>query len=253
MKDWALFAKALHVHRGKTPILWDLSLQIPRGKIVGILGPNGAGKSTLLQAALGLTPIFSGVIELGDPLSSGKVAYVPQRDQLDWDFPMTAEEMVLMGRYGKLRWMQKARQADWDACAKALDLVQMTPFAKRQIGQLSKGQQQRLFFARAWVQYPEIYIFDEILAGVDMATEKVILSLLEEEKKRGKTIFLVHHDLSTVQAYFDWVVLLHQRLVASGPTEETFTVENIEHTFGKGHSLFTEAAQMAAKNRSGIS
>ena len=252
---YAIDAESLHVNYGKTAVLWDVSFKIPRGCIVGMLGPNGAGKSTLLKAMLGLIKPLSGKIDLLGSLASDarrKIAYVPQRESIDWDFPITAEEVVLMGRYGRLGLFGRVRKADREAAANALDLVGMLPFAKRQIGQLSGGQQQRLFIARALVQDADLFLLDEPFAGVDMATEKVIMDLLKAQKKNGKTILVIHHDLSTVEEYFEWALLLNTRLIACGPVSETFHRENLNRTFGKGQMLFDEAANSLVKSKSGL-
>jgi manganese/zinc/iron transport system ATP- binding protein len=253
---YSLEIEDLNVNYGKTPVLWDVSLRIPKGVLVGILGPNGAGKSTLLKSTLRLVTPISGKIDvLGESSASKirqKIAYVPQRGSVDWDFPITAFEVVLMGRYGQLGLFRRPRKADREAALQALERVGMSTFADRQIGQLSGGQQQRLFMARALVQNAEVYFLDEPFAGVDLTTEKSMISLLKAEAKKGKTIFVVHHDLPTVEEYFDWAVLLNTRLVASGPVGQVFTKENISYTFGKHQTLFDEAARLTAKSVSGI-
>lgn len=241
--EFSLEIEDLNVNYGKVPILWDISTRVPKGLLLGVLGPNGAGKSTLLKAALGLIKPLSGNIDL-----FGTVAYVPQRESVDWDFPITAFEVALMGRYGKLGFLGRVRKADREAALHALDLVGMTPFADRQIGQLSGGQQQKLFLARAFVQNPDVYLLDEPFAGVDLTTEKAIMALLKKEKEKGKSIFVVHHDLPTVKEYFDWVLFLNKRLVACGPVDTAFTKENLDRTFGKGSALFSEVAALSAKS-----
>ncbi len=243
--DYAIEAEELNVNYGKVSILWELSFQIPKGLLVGILGPNGAGKSTLLKAALGLVPPLSGRISL-----FGKVAYVPQRESVDWDFPITAEEVVLMGRYDRLGLFGRPHKADREAAVLALEQVGMSAYADQQIGQLSGGQQQRLFIARALVQNAEIILLDEPFAGVDLATEKAIMALLRKQKE--KTILIVHHDLPSVEEYFDWILLLNTRLLGCGPVKEVFTRENLARAFGKSHLLFDEAANLSAKSISGI-
>ncbi len=240
-------AEELYINYGKTSILWDLSFQIPRGLLVGIIGPNGAGKSTLLKAALGLLKPLSGKISV-----SGSVAYVPQRGSVDWDFPITAEEVVLMGRYGRLGLFGRPRKADREAAAAALEQVGMSAYAHRQIGQLSGGQQQRLFIARALVQEVDLFLLDEPFVGVDLATEKAIMALLRKQVERGKTVLIVHHDLPSVEEYLDWILLLKTRLLGCGPVKEVFTRENIARAFGKGQLLFEEAADLSAKSQSGI-
>lgn len=253
--EWALEAEALNINYGKTPILWDINLQIPQGCLIGIVGPNGAGKSTLLKAALGLVKPLSGKISLlGRPASQvrRRIAYVPQRESVDWDFPVTAFEVVLMGRYGRLGILGRLRKADRDAAFAALERVGMSAYADRQIGQLSGGQQQRLFIARALVQDADVLLLDEPFAGVDLATEKAIVDLLRLQKQRGKTVFSIHHDLPTVEEYFDWAVLLNTRLIGCGPVKEVFHRENLKKTFSKGQQLFDEAAALSAKSVSGI-
>jgi len=256
MNQYAVETESLHVNYGKTAVLWDISFKIPRGCIVGILGQNGAGKSTLFKAILGLIKPLSGKIDLlgGCRVSDvrQKIAYVPQRESIDWDFPITAEEVVLMGRYGRLGLFGRVRKADREAAANALDLVGMRLFAKRQISQLSGGQQQRLFIARALVQDADLFLLDEPFAGVDMATEKAIMELLKVQKQQGKTILVIHHDLSTVEEYFEWSILLNTRLIACGPLTEVFHRENLIRTFGKGQMLFDEAADSLAKSQSGF-
>lgn len=253
--EYAVEAEELNINYGKRSILWDISFQIPKGLLVGIIGPNGAGKSTLLKAALGLIPPFSGKVSLfGSPASHvhKRVAYVPQRESVDWDFPITAEEVVLMGRYGRLGLFGRPRRADREAAAAALEQVGMGAYAHRQIGQLSGGQQQRLFIARALVQDADLFLLDEPFAGVDLATEKAIIALLKKQKAQGKTILIVHHDLPSVEEYFDWTLLLNARLLACGPVKETFTEVNLARAFGKGQALFDEAANLSAKSLSGL-
>jgi len=245
--NYALEAEELNINYGKTPILWDLTFQIPEGRLVGIIGPNGAGKSTLLKAALGLIKPLSGKISI-----KKQVAYVPQRESVDWDFPITAEEVVLMGRYGRLGLFGRLRLADREAAKVALEQVGMSAYADRQISQLSGGQQQRLFIARALVQNADIFLLDEPFVGVDLATEKAIMALLRRQKEAGKTILIVHHDLPSVEEYFDWALLLNTRLLACGPIKEVFTRDNLAKAFGKSQLLFDEAAELSAKSISGI-
>jgi manganese/zinc/iron transport system ATP- binding protein len=227
--------------------LWDISFQIPKGLLVGLLGPNGAGKSTLLKAALKLIKPLSGKITF-----SGSVAYVPQRETVDWDFPITAEEVVLMGRYGKLGLFGTLRKADREAAAAALDQVGLGAYKHRQISEFSGGQQQRLFIARALVQNADLFLLDEPFAGVDLATERAIMDLLKRQKELGKTIVIVHHDLPTVEEYFDWSILLNNRLLGCGPVKEVFTKQNLAKAFGKNQALFDEAANLSAQRISGI-
>lgn len=247
-------AKELYVHYEKNPVLWDISFSIPKGVLVGIIGPNGAGKSSLLKAALGLVKPLSGKIEFfKEPIAQSrkKIAYVPQRQSVDWDFPITAMQVVLMGRYGKLGLLGRPRKADREAAQKALELVGMAHFADRQISQLSGGQQQRLFLARSLLQNPDIFLLDEPFAGVDLTTEKEIMQLLKQQKEEGKTVFIVHHDLPTVENYFDWVILLNTRLVACGPLKEVFHAEHLAKAFGKTETVFDEAASLSIQKMRG--
>lgn len=238
----------LTVNYDKTPVLWDISLQIPEGKIVGIIGPNGAGKSTFIKAALGLVDITSGKIEFFSkplPAVRRRVAYVPQRESVDWDFPITVRDLVMMGRYGTLGICRWPRKADVMAVDHYLDLVGLTPYAHRQISQLSGGQQQRAFIARALVQEADIYFLDEPFSGIDMATETKIMQILRELKNNKKTVFVVHHDLNTVENYFDWLIMLNMRLIAYGPTQIVFNPESLNMTYGKSYALFNEAIKLS--------
>ncbi len=250
----ALSVESLHVSYGQTAVLWDVCFQIPQGVIAGIMGPNGAGKSTLFKTALGLIRPLSGVVNvLGRPLRQmkKKIAYVPQRESIDWDFPITAEEVVLMGRYGRAGLFGRIRDADREAAFLALECVGMADFAKRQISEFSGGQQQRLFIARALVQEADLLFLDEPFSGVDMATEKMIMGLLRSQKQKGKTILIIHHDLSTVEEYFDWGLLINTRLVDCGPIKNIFHRENLTRTFSKNQSLFDEAAFSLMKHKTG--
>lgn len=250
MTTAALKVDQLTVNYDKTPVLWEISFEVPAGVLVGVIGPNGAGKSTLLKAVLGIVKPLSGQVEfLGGPLKKvrQRVAYVPQRSSVDWDFPITALDVVLMGRYGRLGVMQWPKAADKEAAKRALDMVGMLPFAQRQISELSGGQQQRLFIARALLQEADIYLMDEPFAGVDMATEKAIIALLDKLKSEGKTVFVVHHDLGSVDRYFDWVVMLNTCLIACGPVSEVFHQEAVMRTYGRSGALLEEAAKLSQK------
>lgn len=238
----------LTVNYGNTPVLWDISLKIPQGKIIGIIGPNGAGKSTFIKAAMGLIPPISGKIEFfGQPISACRrlVAYVPQRESVDWDFPVIVKDLVMMGRYGSLGLFHWPRRADYDAVDHYLDLVGMGGYAERQISQLSGGQQQRAFIARALVQEADIYFMDEPFAGVDMATESAIMTILRRLKEMGKTVFVVHHDLNTVESYFDWVMMLNMRLIACDSVVEAFNPDTLNMAYGKSYALFDEALKLS--------
>ncbi len=254
-EPWALNVEQLSVNYDKTLVLWDVHCRIPQGKLVGIIGPNGAGKSTFLKALLSMVRPLSGKIEFfGSPYKSVKqrVAYVPQRSSVDWDFPVTAFEVVLMGRYRHLGFFKRPSIADKQAARKALEMVGMQGFADRQISQLSGGQQQRLFIARALLQDADLYLMDEPFAGVDMATEKEIIGLLDRLKAQGKTLLVVHHDLSTVDSYFDWVLMLNTCLIACGPVSEMFNTETILRAYGKGSALLEEAALLTQNKTEGL-
>jgi manganese/zinc/iron transport system ATP- binding protein len=250
-----LEVEQLTVNYEKTSVLWDINFAIPEKKIVGILGPNGAGKSTLLKALLGLIEPLSGHITFfGKPINKvrRKVGYVPQRSSVDWDFPITAFDLVMMGRYGKMGFLKWASKADREATHKALEMVEMLPYAHRQIGQLSGGQQQRLFIARALVQDADIYLLDEPFASIDMATEKTLVRLFESLREQGKTIMIVHHDLASAENYFDWLILLNTCLIASGATSDVFNQQNIWRTYGRSGILLDEAAIKAKNKTSGL-
>lgn len=230
-----LTIRGMSVAYRKQPVLTDISLEIPEGKLIGLVGPNGAGKSTLIKAALGLIPRLSGSVEIyGRPYGEQRrlVGYVPQRESVDWDFPTNALDVVMMGRYGHLGWFRRPGAKEKRIAMECLDKVGMAAFADRQISQLSGGQQQRVFLARALAQDAQLYFMDEPFVGVDAATEKAIVTLLNDLKQLGKTVLVVHHDLSTVKEYFDWVMLLNVRLMAIGPTEEVFTKELLQKTYG---------------------
>lgn len=216
------------------PVLWDIDLKIPKGILMAIVGPNGAGKSTLIKATLGLIkPITGTVLINGENYESQrkKIGYVPQRGSVDWDFPTTVMDVVLMGRYGHVGWIRRLGKKDKDIAKEALVKVGMTDYSNRQISQLSGGQQQRVFLARALAQDADIYFMDEPFQGVDAKTEKAIIEVLQELSERGKTIIAVHHDLQTVPDYFDWVALLNAQLIASGPVKDVFTEENLKKTY----------------------
>lgn len=252
---FALEVHQLSVSYDKNPVLWDISLQIPAGKLVGIIGPNGAGKSTLLKAALGLIKPISGKIDFfGLPLKQmrQRVAYIPQRETVDWDFPITVEDLVLMGRYGRLGLFRWPRKADIAAANHYMEMVGISQFAKRQISQLSGGQQQRAFLARALLQEADIYFMDEPFTGIDLATESVIVSMLKKLIQQGKTVFVVHHDLNSVESYFDWAILINMRLVAYGPISEVFTSDTLNATYGKSYALFGEALKLSQSKIVGL-
>ena len=251
----ALEVHDLTVAYHKKPVLWGIDFEIPAGRLVGIVGPNGAGKSTLIKAAMGLLPLSSGWVEIfGKPLKQNreKVGYVPQRGEIDWDFPVNVMDVVLMGRYGKLGLLKRPGKADREVARTCLEKVKMLPYANRQISNLSGGQQQRVFLARALAQESDLYFMDEPFAGVDVATEEAIITLLRELRDRGKTLFVVHHDLASVPDYFDHLVLLNQRLVACGETSEVFTGELLNRTYGGQLTVMAEVAEALRQNAGSV-
>jgi manganese/zinc/iron transport system ATP- binding protein len=230
-----LRVRDLTVAYHRKPVIQSVNLTLPEGKLVGIVGPNGAGKSTLLKAIMGLVPAAAGEVTIyGQPYKERRkwVGYVPQRGSVDWDFPTDALDVVLMGRYGHLGWLRRPGARDREIALQCLAQVGMLDFANRQISQLSGGQQQRVFLARALAQDAQVYFMDEPFAGVDAATEKAIVALLDALKAQGKTVVVVHHDLQTVREYFDWLVLLNMRVIAAGPTDEVFTTASLQKTYG---------------------
>ena len=234
-KDSPLSIHDMTVAYHRKPVLWDIDLDIPEGQLVGIIGPNGAGKSTLIKAVLDLVPRASGsVMMYGKPYKKQRhlVAYVPQRESVDWDFPVSALDVVTMGLYGKLGWFKPVGKKEKELARDALGRVGMADYADRQISQLSGGQQQRVFLARALVQDATIYFMDEPFAGVDAATEKAIVTLLSTLRSQGKTVLVVHHDLQTISEYFDFLLMLNMRVVAAGPTADVFTEDNLRKTYG---------------------
>jgi manganese/zinc/iron transport system ATP- binding protein len=237
----------------RKPVLWDVDLDLPEGKLIGVIGPNGAGKSTLLKASLDLAPMASGSVRVfGKPYAEQRhlVSYVPQRESVDWDFPVSALDVVAMGRYGRIGLFRRVGRADKNAAMECLDQVGMSAFAHRQISQLSGGQQQRVFLARALAQEAQLYLMDEPFSGVDAATEKAIVEILRTLRAAGRTCLVVHHDLPTVPEYFDHVILLNMRIVAAGPTDEVFTRENLHKTYG-GRLTFFERAGAALASSAG--
>lgn len=213
------------------PVLWDVDLNIPANTKTAVIGPNGAGKSTMIKGILGLEPILSGEILIaGKPVKKilHNIAYIPQTSSVNWNFPTTVEDVVLMGRYVHLGWVKRPSKKDKEIALNALDEIGMVDYRHRQISQLSGGQRQRVFIARAIAQQAEIYFMDEPLAGVDKRTEAVIIDFINRSQAEGKTSIVVHHDLNTLQMYFDYLVILNKKLIASGQMETTFTKENLE-------------------------
>lgn len=230
-----IVVEGLSVNYGNKRVLTNVYLNIEPGHIYGLIGPNGAGKSTLFKSILGLIEYNTGRVTILnkhiDDVRS-KIAYVPQRDEIDWSFPADVMDIVLMGRYPHKSLFQQLSQQDKKIANEALESLGITHLKNRQIGQLSGGQQQRVFLARALAQEAEIILLDEPFVGVDLTTEEKIIGILKEQAEAGKTLLVVHHDLSTVERYFSQVILLNQRLINYGPTKEIFTQEMIGLTYG---------------------
>lgn len=238
----------------RKPVLWNIDYDAPRGRLIAIVGPNGAGKSTLIKACLGLIPRASGQVEFwGQPHARmrSRIGYMPQRETIDWDFPVSGLDVVCMGRYRKIGWCRPVTRKHKTIAMEYLDRVGMADHAKRQIGQLSGGQQQRVFLARALAQEADLYFMDEPFAGVDAATEEAIVDVLRELRNDSRTIIAVHHDLSTVSTYFDDAILLNMRIVAAGSVGEVMTRENLHKTYGGRLTLLSEAAVNLARIDSG--
>ena len=250
MNPPALELHDLTVSYAKKPVLYGVDVQVPQGALVGIIGPNGAGKSTMIRAIMGLTPLSGGWVQIfGESFekSRHRVGYVPQREQVDWDFPVNVMDVVLMGRYGRRGWLRRVTKEDKKIAEESLDKVGMLPFRNRQIANLSGGQQQRVFLARALAQQSDLYLMDEPFAGVDATTERAIVTLLQDLQSQGKTILVVHHDLTTAKEYFDHLLLLNMRLVAFGKTEDVFTVEQLQKTYGGRLTILSDVAAKVAK------
>ena len=243
----AIEVSNLTVSYGPVPALLDISVQIPAGKLIGIIGPNGSGKSTLIKSMLGFVKPDVGSVEVfGQDVASvkGRIAYVPQRGSVDWDFPVTVREVAAMGRYGKRRWWQDLTKEDYHLAGEALEKVRMSEFANRQIGQLSGGQQQRVFMARALAQNADILLLDEPFAGVDAATESAILEVLQDTKASGKTVVVVHHDLATAAEYFDLLLLLKQRLFGFGAPAQVLDPTLLADVYEGNMKVFAELTQL---------
>jgi manganese/zinc/iron transport system ATP- binding protein len=232
---YALEVQNLCVNYGRKTVLQDVTLAIPKGALACILGPNGAGKSTLLKAVMGLIPSsYEKISFLKEPFASArqKIAYVPQRSSVDWDFPVSVLDVVSMGCFRKKGLFGRLTKQDREFIHWCCEQVGLDGVMNRQIKELSGGQQQKVFIARALASKPEIYLMDEPFAGVDMATEKAIIDLLKKLQTEGKTIILVHHDLHCVREYFDFAVFLHTRLIDSGNLSQVFHRENVSRTYG---------------------
>lgn len=230
--EYAVEVNRLTVAYDSKPVLSNVDLELPRGMLTAVMGPNGAGKTTLIKAMLGLIPTVNGKISFSE--INGKkpcIGYVPQSESADWDFPVSVLDVVTMGCYGRLGWIKRPKREDREFAMECLKKTGMEEYANRQISRLSGGQQQRTFIARALAQRADIYLMDEPFKGVDNATERSIIALLKELRSEGKTVVAVHHDLSTVSDYFDWVTLINIKVVASGEVRNVFTDENLTRTY----------------------
>lgn len=249
-EDVSIEVHNLTVAYGGGPVLWDIDFSLPTGKIIGVIGPNGSGKTTLLKAIMGLLQPSSGFVKIFNKSLDDvreRVAYVPQRESVDWDFPASVFDVVMMGRYRKKNILKKTNKADIEIVEKSIEKVGLTQFRNRQISQLSGGQQQRVFIARALAQKADLYLMDEPFAGVDAGTESSILELLQEMKAAGKTVIIIHHDLQTVSEYFDYLVLLKTRLIAKGTLQEVFTKENLSNAYGGQLTLLAKVVDIIRK------
>lgn len=239
-----IYIEGLSVSYDRKRVLNNIYLRLEKGKLIGVLGPNGAGKTTLFKAILGLVKNISGSIKIFEKdisESRKRIAYVPQRDEVDWTFPATVKDIVLMGRFPEKTLWQRMDEVDFQKADDAMNELSIMEFANRQIGALSGGQQQRVFLARALCQEADILMLDEPFVGVDITTEDHIIRVLRKLSREGKTLLVVHHDLTSVRAYFDQVILLNQRIVAYGDTATTFTNENIAKAYGAQHTIMLEA------------
>jgi len=251
----ALVVKKLTVSYDHSSALWDIDFAIGSGQIVGVVGPNGAGKSTLIKALLGIVKPISGQAQFFDSAFKKvkeRVAYVPQKGVIDWEFPTTVFDVVLMGRYCRLGVLKWYRKSDREMALRLLRLLQMEDLKDRQISELSGGQQQRLFIARALMQEADLLFLDEPFTGVDKATEALIMEILVKLKEEGKTIVMVHHDLNTVEAYFDSLIILKTSLIACGKTADVFNSDNLNRAYGEKGALFDEALRLSLSKSTGL-
>lgn len=235
---------------GRRPVVWHVDLAVDAACLFGIIGPNGAGKSTLLKAALGLVPVVGGDVRFfGHPLREvrTRVGYVPQRETVDWDFPVSAMDVVLMGTYGTLGWFRRPGPRERRLAEESLDRVGLADVAGRQIGRLSGGQQQRVFLARALAQQADVYFLDEPMAGVDVRSQERIFGVLAGLRSEGRLVIVVHHDLRTAAEWFDRVALVDMRLVAAGPTADVLTPENLRRTYAGQLEILDEVGRAVAE------
>lgn len=246
---YVITVKNLTISYHKKPAIKGINLNIEPGSVIGIIGPNGAGKSTLLKGMLGLLPIDTGEIKIfGEDiaLSRKRISYIPQREQFDWDFPINVEELVTMGRYAHLPLIGNPKKGDREIVQQVLKKVEMDKYSKRQIRQLSGGQQQRVFLARALAQQSDIYFLDEPFVGVDAKTELAIFGLMQELRQNGKTLLVVHHDLSMVKDYFDKLILINQTLIAFGESQKVFTKELLNKTYGGRLTILQKTEELVS-------
>lgn len=241
----------LTVGYNQKPVLYGIDVEVEEGSLVGIIGPNGAGKSTLIKTIMNMIKPNGGYVKIfGETPKTGikRIGYIPQKESVDWDFPVTVFDVVLMGRYGHLGWFGRIRKEDRTKANECLEQVNMLAYADRPIGNLSGGQQQRVFLARALAQESAVYLMDEPFAGVDAVTEKTMISILQEMKNAGKTLMVVHHDLASAREYFDQLLLLNMRKVAYGPAPEVYTHELLQKTYGGKLAVLSEMATEVAKS-----
>jgi manganese/zinc/iron transport system ATP- binding protein len=243
------------VSYNRRPVLWGIDCTIPAGLMTAIIGPNGAGKSTLLKTMMGLLPVSSGYVRFFNKTLQEmrpQISYMPQRESVDWDFPISVYDVVMMGRYGKTGLFRRPRQADRQSVEEALEKVGMMPYAQRQISRLSGGQQQRVFMARALAQDAQIYLMDEPFAGVDAATGQAIIKVLKDMRHAGKTIVVVHHDLQAVADSFDYAVLLNLRLVKAGSIKQVLNEQTLQETYGGRLNILAEVGQLLEQQQRGM-
>ena len=229
----------------------SISFTATSSQIIGIIGPNGAGKSTLIKAIMGLVQADEGYVEIMNQTftkACKKIAYVPQRNSIDFDFPVLVEDVVLMGRFPHLKWWKFPSKTDYEMVMQCLEQVDMTDYRKRQIGQLSGGQQQRVFIARALAQEAELFFLDEPFAGIDMASENMIMALLKDLRDNGKTLFVVHHDLSKAETYFDSLILLKNKLIAYGKKDEVFQIDRLKEAYDGKVTTFPGKEELMVVN-----
>lgn len=251
-----LCIRNLTVSYVKEPVLWDISLEVPFNLKIAIIGPNGAGKSTFLKALLGLVKTRSGQITFGGKSLKeipNEIAYVPQKEAVDWDFPMTLFELVLMGCYPKLGLFRIPSKREKERARHYLNLLGLSEYSHRQINELSGGQKQRAFIARALCQEAMLYFLDEPFSGIDMASSETILNILEKLKKEGKTLFVVHHDLDEVARSFDFSILLNTHLITSGKTSDVLQEKWLKIAYGEKSALFDRAAKLYPEKSGGLS